>query len=109
MASPALSPQHVSPPQLGGDFCTAVDAALAAGSPSDIPDETLRRVMTAAARIYAAKADTGGDDKLAVIEDGLLTATEAVVTVCAFMRAANLNPFDVAMWYRRSLPEFPAR
>jgi hypothetical protein len=40
------------------------------------------------------------------IEKHAITATEAVVAICELMRAADLNPFDVAMWYRRPLPEF---
>ena len=41
-------------------FVDAVEAALAAGDPSRMSDEEIERVMTAAVRIYAAKADIDG-------------------------------------------------
>ena len=33
--------------------------------------------------------------------DRPVNATEAVTAICAFMRAADLNFFDLQMWYRR--------
>ena len=30
-----------------------------------------------------------------------VTATETVVTACAMIRAADLNMFDVAIWFHR--------
>ena len=33
--------------------------------------------------------------------EGLITATETVVAACAMIRAADLNIFDVAMWFHR--------
>ena len=34
--------------------------------------------------------------------DGEVTATESVVAACALIRAADLNMFDVAMWFHRA-------
>ena len=33
--------------------------------------------------------------------DQPVNATEAVTAICAMMRAADLNFFDLQMWYRR--------
>jgi hypothetical protein len=30
-----------------------------------------------------------------------VTATETAVTACAMIRAADLNLFDIAMWFQR--------
>jgi hypothetical protein len=32
---------------------------------------------------------------------GSVTATETVVTACGMIRAADLNMFDVAIWFHR--------
>ena len=87
----------------GADFCAVVAAALKSGKPDDIPDESLRRVLAAAVRAYAAKAEKA-EDEIPPYEDDAVTATETVVAACALVRAANLNLFDLAMWYRRPLP-----
>lgn len=68
-------------------------------------DNELQLAFTAAVKAYAARADTAAGAP-PLIEKHALTATEAVVAICELMRAADLNPFDVAMWYRRPLPEF---
>ena len=86
----------------GAQFCAEVEAALAGGEPQRIPDETLRRVLTAAVKAYAAKAD-GQEDRHTPFEENAVTATETVVATCAMIRAANLNLLDLAMWFRRPM------
>lgn len=70
------------------------------GEPQAISDAALRRVLTAAVRVYAAKAEDAGRE-IAPFLDGVVTATETVTAACAMIRAADLNLFDVAMWFRR--------
>ncbi len=86
----------------GAAFCHAVEAALKRGDPAAVSDEALRRVMIAAVRLYAAKAE-GTDAEIPPFEKHEVTATEAVTAVCAMIRAVDLNLFDVAMWFRRPL------
>ena len=81
-------------------FCAAVDDALARGTPEAIPDQSLQRMLSAAVRLYAAKSEDRAQE-LAPFGDRPVNATEAVTTICAIMRAADLNFFDLAMWYRR--------
>jgi len=85
---------------LGAEFCDAVTAALQRGEPDTIPEDALRRVLTAAVKAYAAKVEAA-DGELAPFEAGSVTATETAVTACAMIRAAELNPFDIAMWFQR--------
>ena len=67
-------------------------------------DEALRESFTAAVKAYAARAgSTTAPAEL--VEKNAVTATEAVTAICALMYASDLNPFDVAMWYRRPMPE----
>jgi hypothetical protein len=82
----------------GADFCAAVDDALKSGRPDAVPDESLQRVLSAAVRLYSAKSE---DRALAPFGDRPVNATEAVTAICALMRAADLNFFDLQMWYRR--------
>jgi hypothetical protein len=81
-------------------FCAAVERALKRGEPQAISDAALRRVLTAAVRVYAAKAEDAGRE-IAPFLDNAVTATETVTAACAMIRAADLNLFDVAMWFRR--------
>lgn len=84
----------------GADFCAVAESALKRGEPGAISDAALRRVLTAAVKIYAAKVEAA-DNELAPFEDNTVTATETVVAACAMIRAADLNLFDMAMWFRR--------
>ena len=82
-------------------FCAQVDAALEAGKPEAVPDESLQRVLSAAVRLYSAKSEDRARE-LAPFGDKPVNATEAVTAICAIMRAADINFFDLQMWYRRA-------
>jgi HPt (histidine-containing phosphotransfer) domain-containing protein len=82
-------------------FCTRVEDALKAGRPDAIADEALQRVLSAAVRLYAAKAEDRTRE-LPPFGNERVNATEAVTAICAIMRAADLNFFDLQMWYRRA-------
>jgi hypothetical protein len=90
-------------PRRGRDatFAALATAALKRGEPDAVPDELLRRTLAAAVKVYAAKAERRGG-ALAPFADGAVTATESVVAACALIRAADLNLFDVAMWFHRA-------
>jgi hypothetical protein len=82
-------------------FAALATAALKRGEPDAVPDELLRKTLAAAVKVYAAKAERRGG-VLAPFADGEVTATESVVAACALIRAADLNLFDVAMWFHRA-------
>jgi hypothetical protein len=84
------------------DFPARVQAALDRAEPDEISDETLQRVLTAAVKLYAAKMERRGSE-LKPFRDGAITATETVVAACGMIRAADLNIFDVAMWFHRPM------
>ncbi len=84
----------------GAAFCAAVESALKRGEPQAISDASLRRVLTAAVRVYSAKSEDIGRE-IAPFLANAVTATETVTAACAMIRAADLNLFDVAMWFRR--------
>jgi hypothetical protein len=82
------------------DFCAAARDALKRGQPDAISDRTLQQVLTAAVKLYAAKVERRGHD-MPPFAPGTVTATESVVTACGLIRAADLNMFDVAIWFHR--------
>jgi len=98
MTSAAIKTEIVDP---AAGFCALVEDALRKSSPDSVADETLQRVFSAAVRLYGAKAE-GRAHELAPFGDKPVNATEAVTAICAIMRAADLNFFDLQMWYRRA-------
>jgi hypothetical protein len=77
----------------------AVDGAWPARIDA-LSDAELSAVTTAAVKAWAARCELR---TLAapMIDPDATTATEVVVVVSELIRAAGLNLFDVAMWYRR--------
>ena len=51
-------------------------------------------------RLYAACSDKAGYEIRAI--DETVSPTDAVALACALIRAHNLNPFDLAIWYSRA-------
>jgi len=86
---------------LGVDFVEAAEHALASGQLDGVSDAELEGVMTAAVRLYAAKAEAD-TTPAAVVTPDRVTPTDIVVTVSAMIRAAGLNLWDVSMWFNRT-------
>ncbi len=82
-------------------YCARVEAAIAANRPGEIGAATLSRVLQTAIRAYAFKTEKAGH-YLEPYEKGSLTATETVMAATAIIRAADLNLWDVAMWFNRA-------
>ena len=85
---------------LGDDFVAAAERALSSGQPGQVSDAALERVLTAAVRLYAAKAETDTPPAQAITPSAV-TPTDVVVTVSDLIRAAGLNLWDVSMWFNR--------
>ena len=93
--------------ELGAEFRGVADAfvdvaerGLANGTFSSVPSSELQRVLTAAIKLYAAKAEA--EEKFpAPVSAEKVTPTEIVLVVSELLRAADISLFDLAMWYRR--------
>ena len=85
----------------GAAFCAAAEEALRGGNPEAVTDENLQRVLSAAVRLYAAKSEDRARE-LPPFGEPPVNATAAVTAICAMMRAAEINFFDLQMWYRRA-------
>lgn len=84
----------------GEAFVQAAERALASGDLSRVSDVEIERVMTAAVRLYAAKADVQGETPPPVTAERV-TPTDIVVVVSEMIRTVGLNLWDLSMWYRR--------
>jgi hypothetical protein len=93
--------------ELGAEFRGVADAfvsvaerELTKGAFSHVPSSELERVLTAAIKLYAAKAEA--EEKFpAPVSAEKVTPTEIVLVVSELLRAADISLFDLAMWYRR--------
>ena len=93
--------------ELGAEFRGVADAfvdvaerGLANGAFSSVPSSELQRVLTAAIKLYAAKAEAE-EQFPAPVSAEKITPTEIVLVVSELLRAADISLFDLAMWYRR--------
>lgn len=64
----------------------------------------LAEVLTAAVKEYAQRVEAAGGIADSPVNKHELTATEVVIMATALIRTADLNLFDVAMWFRRPTP-----
>ncbi|WP_116199774.1 hypothetical protein [Amycolatopsis circi] len=80
--------------ELTSEIASQDQAAAVAG-------EDIAELLYAAARLFSAKTDRVGKIAWPIREDAL-TATETVVLVTALLDAADVNLFDMAIWYRRA-------
>ena len=77
----------------------ALETAHADGDLSSVSEETLQGVMTPLVKFYTAVTENVGVEL--VPTGSTVTATEAVTLSCALLRAQDLNPFDLAIWFSR--------
>ena len=84
---------------------SAAMAALREGGSDTVSAEAVQKLLTAGAKLYCRKLSEEDAYFGPFFEGETVTATEAVVAVAEFMRAADLNTFDLAMWMSRPPPE----
>jgi len=87
----------------GESFVAAAQQALSSGELAKVTDADLKRVLTAAVRLYSAKAEQGGA-RAEPIEASEVTPTDIVVLVSALINSVGLNLWDVSMWHNRIQP-----
>jgi hypothetical protein len=90
--------------QIADDLFDAVEKVFAEDGAATVSDESVQKIMTAAVKLFHRKSVAEGRAFLPVISEQALTPTEAVQGACELIRAVNLNPFDLALWYSRPRP-----
>ena len=79
------------------DLDGEVDAGLGDGAIAALDPDVARRLVAVAARTWAVATEEGARPPTGTD----VTPTEAVVLATAALRAHDLNPFDLALWFSR--------
>jgi hypothetical protein len=90
-----------APPACVAAFAAAAEHDLAADEPAVLTDEDLATVMTAASRLYAARAESTAAPP-PPLNVGALSTTAVLTVACEMLRLTNVNMFDVSMWFART-------
>ncbi|GAA4901114.1 hypothetical protein EV188_109209 [Actinomycetospora succinea] len=84
--------------ELVDQLTTEVDAGLGDGAIAALDPDVARRLVAVAARLYAVGVEEDAHPVLGTD----VTPTESVVLATAALKAHDLNPFDLALWFSRS-------
>ena len=85
---------------LVAELTAQIDAGLGDGAIAALAPDTARTLVATAARTYAVAAEEGAQPPTGTD----MTPTDGVVLATAVLRAHDLNPFDLALWFSRSTP-----
>ena len=85
-----------------GELDRLANEVLAAGTLEAVPHAELRRLIDAAARLYAAACEREAMEISPVSE--AISTTEAVRLSVALARSQDLSPFDLALWFHQLPP-----
>ncbi len=85
------------------DLHAAARALAREGEAARVSDEAVAQLLTAAIRLYVAKADGEERTFAPLIREPTdpITATEVLSAVSELLRALRLGPMELALWYRR--------
>jgi hypothetical protein len=78
-----------------------VAAAIDAGQVARVPQHDVTALLTETVRLYAAVTEEIEREIPPI--DASISTTEAMVVACALLRAHRLNPFDLALWFSRTV------
>lgn len=84
------------PGQPAADEATRLVAALAALDLREWPPAAVHALLALAVRAHGALAER--DESATFVAGDALTATDAVRAASAILRAAQLEPFELALW-----------
>ena len=82
------------------EFVAAAERDLATPDGGALSDEALAQVMTAAVRLYAARAEAR-DAFPPPLVAAQVTATEVATVASEMVRVVDINMFDLSMWHGR--------
>lgn len=81
-------------------FVAAAERAMTGNDPAAVSNQDIERILTAAVRLYAARAETTANYPPPVTRESV-SATDIATVASEMIRAVDINLFDLSMWYRR--------
>ena len=87
------------------EACSSINEMIGDGKGDQIPPEIATNFLTCATLLYAQASVGGRRIHDVFLPDVTVTPTDVVITVSAMLRAADLNSFDLAMWFTALPPE----
>jgi hypothetical protein len=85
---------------IGLKLQSIVNEAINSGMPLNWESLPFTELLTPLAKLYAAACESIGREITPVTPEA--TPTEVVMLACALIRAQDLNPFDLALWFSRA-------
>lgn len=82
------------------EFVSLAERDLADPNGGALTDDDITTVLTAAVRLYAARAEARDAFPAPLIAERV-TATEVATVVSEMVRVADINMFDLSMWHGR--------
>ena len=82
---------------------SGIEAAREAGELAAVVPEDVTNLLTAGIKLYAAYAEEL-ETQISPVDSSVST-TEAMVVACALLRAQDMNPFDLALWFQKTTPK----
>jgi len=76
-----------------------IEKAVRAGELAAVRSEDVTSLATEAIKLYAAYVEELESEIPPI--DSTVSTTEAMVMACALLRAQQMNPFDLALWFQR--------
>jgi hypothetical protein len=74
-----------------------IDAIVSGSANETVTDATITKLLTAAALLYAARIESGGDN-IAATARGALNATQGMMVTTGIMKSVNLQVFELGLW-----------
>jgi hypothetical protein len=117
MSPSDVSPSDLSPSELSQPAATGVAAlpgiavelehavgrVVAGGdlqAAALVGETDIARILTAAVRLYSAGSEAR-EREFPPLLGNAVAPTDAVVVACALLRAMELTPFELALWFER--------
>lgn len=85
--------------RLKADTTTALSLLEQLAERTDLAEDDVRAIVSAATRIYANACTRAGEELPPLTEQ--ISTTDAITLACALLRSQDLTPFDMAMWFSR--------
>lgn len=98
LTEPGEDVEVVSKQQAESKLAEQLETLVYNASPSEVSDEFMRCLLTAAIKLYAAKVEDAEEEIAPFTTQEILTPTEVGVTVGSLIRAADIDLFELVAW-----------